>query len=105
MSSIISIYQLRRDLDNYGDLYCNTLAYIQKRINLKRELNSYYQKIYEYTMETKNKNTDAILDIIYKTFTTNIPDDYRGRRLDISDIVFIDDDMFFRDSYGFQYID
>lgn len=104
MNTTISLYQVRRDLDNYGDLYNNNLAYVQRFINFKKDLNKYYEKTYEFTQNTDGIGIDELLDNIYNMFTMNLPDDFRGRRMDISDVVIIDDKLFFRDSYGFQEI-
>ena len=100
----VQIYQMRRDLDNYGDLFNSDYYTLSKTIDFKKNLKDFYELKYELDVDD-DKSKDNILNDIGIMFSTNLPDDFSGHRLTMSDVIIIDDDMVIRDTYGFQDIE
>lgn len=96
----VKLYQLRRDLDNFGDLFHSEYSELKKIIDFKRNLKNFYELKYE--LDINNNNKDTILDDISIMFSTQIPADFNGHRLAVSDVIIIDDTMLIKDTYGFQ---
>lgn len=101
MNTKVKIYQIRRDLSNFGDLYTNNLAYLQRIIDFRHDLNQYYREMYDFEDNFEGMTKDEILDTIDNRFRFNLPDDFKGPALQISDIIGLDDELWFKDSYGY----
>lgn len=107
MTRFIEIYQIRDDINDKRDLSFMNYASITKLIgNIKRQLTNYYTKIYELEYESKDSVTDdTILSELFYKFNMERPEDFRGHSMSVSDIVAIDDKLYFCDSYGWQDIE
>lgn len=94
------IYQLSHTEEN-RDIVFENFGRLEKQ-GLKPEYSS-YEKIYKAEMPS---NTN--LEDIFVEFNINLPGDYTGRSLSVSDIVVIDTDKesnaYFVDSFGFKEI-
>ena len=102
----IEIYQAK-DLPN-------EINFIFRRFDLATELikdfvqtwRQYYNFIYEYDYDgDKNKADYIILDDVFTRFNLNHPDDFRGHSLSVSDIVLLDDKVYYCDPYGWQLVE
>lgn len=101
----VKICQLRSDVPNYGDLYTNNLAYLQRIINFEdvRNIKDFYKVVYKFEDNFENMSIEDIQDTISNRFTLKeLPDDFQGHRLNISDLIIIDNTIYFKDSYGLQ---
>lgn len=108
MTTNIKIYQLKRSLDNYGDLYRTSFDHLKRYIDFNKDIGNYYNMVYEYNINVNNSNEsnkDEILDSIYNKFRFNIPDDFNGNRIEVSDLIKINDSILIYDTYGFREID
>ena len=92
----VEIYQL--DLDKCKQLDY-TLAfmpmYYLKRKNIKFDF-SLYDKVYTDYVED-----NITLDDIFEKFNINRPDDFYGHSLSVSDLIIINNKIFYVDSFGF----
>ena len=52
----------------------------------------------------QNFTNDEILDSIYTKFRFNVPDDFNGNRIEVSDLIKINDSILVYDTYGFREI-
>jgi hypothetical protein len=103
MTTNIKIYQLKRSLDNYGDLYRTSFDHLKRYIDFNKDIGNYYNMVYEYNINGNNSN-DEILDSIYTKFRFNVPDDFNGNRIEVSDLIKINDSILVYDTYGFREI-
>lgn len=102
----VEIYQVRDDLDEQHDIMFLNYEHVKLRVqNLKKNFKDYYKKTYEYNETFEQINTSRILESIYERFNIDRPDDFRGHSLSVSDIVILDDEMYFCDSIGFTKIE
>lgn len=92
----VEIYQL--DLDKCKQLDY-TLAfmpmYYLKRKNIKFDF-SLYNKVYTDYVED-----NITLDDIFEKFNINRPDDFYGHSLSVSDLIVINNKIFYVDRFGF----
>ena len=92
----VEIYQL--DLDKCKQLDY-TLAfmpmYYLKRKNIKFDF-SLYDKVYTDYVED-----NITLDDIFEKFNINRPDDFYGHSLSVSDLIVINNKIFYVDRFGF----
>lgn len=104
MMTKVSIYQVRTDISERHDISFMSFDYVLHTIpNLKHDLKSYYDKIYEYEADLGNKSDESALDEIFIKFNTARPSDFKGHSMSTSDIVVFDDTrMWYCDSYGWQ---
>lgn len=68
--------------------------------DFKRNLNDFYKKVYEYEGIFDDSNPINVLEQIYAEFNTSYPENFRGHALSVSDIVKLDDDLFYCDEIG-----
>ena len=66
-----------------------------------------YQEVYRGTLtELEDTRSDSILEKLYEKFNLRIPEDFRGHRLSVSDVVELNLDgektFYFVDSIGFR---
>ena len=95
------IYQLKKIPDNHDFLF-SSLELLTK-YNMKVELNR-YEKIYEGSTEN-TKDIINILDNIYRWSNTTIhPNDYKGHSISVSDIIMINNEYWYCDSFGWEKI-
>lgn len=60
-----------------------------------------YEVIYEGEIEEKN-NIEATLDLLFYIFNMEMPKDFKGHSLSVSDIVELDSKNYYCDSAGWQ---
>ena len=100
----IRIYQisLERDSDKVAFMALNTLPKLQKTEGVNSSL---YDRVYEADVDCSN------LEDVFKLFNLNLPAEYTGRSLSVSDVVEVVDapeieaGFYFCDSVGFQRVD
>lgn len=67
----------------------------------KNELKIYdYVRVYVGEVYSNNKEISEILEDIFEELNINHPIDYFGHSLSVSDVVSIDDDFYYCDSWG-----
>ena len=66
-----------------------------------------YQNVYTGKLENDDVNTniEICLHKIFEIFNIRHPEDYKGRSLSVSDIVFIDGNYYYCDSFGWTKLD
>jgi len=95
----ISILQMK--LNNENHFYCYCGLDMLKRHGLKVELNR-YNVVYVTERNVEICDVHRYLDELFREFNINHPKDFRGHSLSTSDIVKINDDYYFCDSYCWQ---
>lgn len=60
-----------------------------------------YVNVYTYDIEHSD-DILSLLDEIFEKFNVNHPDDYYSSSLSVSDVVMVDDDAYYCDSFGWQ---
>lgn len=70
-----------------------------KDLNLEVDINNYDVVYVDNDFNLKSKN---ILDEIYILFQGSKPVSYTGHSLSVSDIIELDDEQYYVDSYGFE---
>ena len=94
------IYQLKNGTDNHEYRFTG-LSELQK-YGLSLEY-ARYEKKYEAPLSDVQKNDlSATLNSIYEKFNIDIPGDFKGHSLSVSDIVVLDKSPYFVDSIGFK---
>ena len=106
---IISIYTLR---ENDYDLKENGLAYAKTKINFNNpsDIRKYYKNVYSYKTDEFDKFANQehlLIGYIIKKFNTQSdwPDDYNYGYIKISDLLQIDDKLYYVDTTGFVLVD
>lgn len=64
-----------------------------------------YDKIYEGDMSAVNAHGDTVgdkLEAVFVKFNLNRPEDFKGHSLSVSDVVVMDDKVYYVDTVGFQ---
>ena len=61
-----------------------------------------YKKVYEG--EEEGEDNINILDKLFEKFNLAHPDDFRGHSLSVSDVIILDDKMYYCDSIGWKEI-
>ena len=92
---IIKILQLKRSDDLH---YHRFLGWDHLKIHgLKFDIKN-YDEVYEYASD------DTDLENIFIKFQGSKPEGYKGHSLSVSDVVMIDNDIYYVDSFGFKKI-
>lgn len=103
------VYQLPTGHDAvYMDLWF--VQKYQKEHELSQtDLLHEYQKVYEGDFDNLVSGPDfrhlpkeEMLDIIFEALNIYHPEDYRARSLSVSDIILIEDEYWFCDSFGWE---
>lgn len=98
----IKIYQTKHDLDDKIDISFMGYEFAKRKIpDLDRTFEKYYNLVYETVMEYNNLPDMTILEDLFRIFNIERPDDYKGRSMSTSDIVILDDKVYYCDSFGF----
>lgn len=64
-----------------------------------------YLKVYEGTIEVEDGASDeVVLDMLFEQFNVRHPEDYRGRSMSVSDVVYLDNVKYYCDSFGWEKI-
>lgn len=66
---------------------------------------SEYKQVYHCKHVSTATDTMAVLEEIYTRFNVNRPPNFKGHSLSVSDIVTLDGNIYFVDSFGFKKID
>jgi hypothetical protein len=62
-----------------------------------------YTKVYEGILpEVADKQDSDYLEDLFTKFNLNHPDDYQGRSLSTSDVVILDETIYYCDNYGWK---
>lgn len=101
--SEISIYQINTQRDGYNVAFINRkhLEHLQGTAEVN---SSIYDRVYSCSLPITE------LDDVYKTFNLDLPNDFRGRSLSVSDVVeihkspILKEGFYFCDSIGFSEI-
>jgi hypothetical protein len=64
-----------------------------------------YKSVYDASIELNTKDADDVLELLYTIFNTNRPDDFHGHSMSVSDIVVLNNNVYFCDSFGFIKLD
>lgn len=62
-----------------------------------------YKKVYEGNLEMTGPDIE-ILEKLFTMFNINHPEDFKGRSMSTSDIVLLNDQYYYCDSYGWEKI-
>ena len=107
----IKIFQVRRDIDEEEQIKVvfRDYDFVNERNPdiLRRDFHKYYTEVYEYDEEDA-QNTNILLNELYRKFqhdSEDCPDDFNGHSLSVSDVVFVDDTMYYCDNIGFEQIE
>ena len=100
----ITIYQIVDSNDENHNLIFRDYNRISKLIDLKNDFSKYYIKKYEYEDTFTTNKEEVILDKIFTKFNCARPDDFKGHSLSVSDIVGLDDHLYFCDGFGWRLI-
>lgn len=61
-----------------------------------------YDEVWSGTIDMGDNSPIDTLNVIYETFNLNRPSEYEGRSLSISDIVELDERLYYVDAFGFE---
>lgn len=98
----ITIYQMTDSNDEIHNLMFMDYKYISKRINIVSDFKKYYTKKYEYEDTFTTNKEEVILDEVFTKFNLNRPNDFKGHSLSVSDVVSLDDKLYFCDGFGWR---
>ena len=99
----IAIYQLI-DSDETDKLVFRDYTYVSKHVDLKNDFFNYYTQIYEYEDTFETNKEEHILEEIFTKFNISRPNDFKGHSLSVSDVIGLDDQLYFCDDIGFVLI-
>ena len=69
------------------------------------EVFKFYKQVYNDTIDSEyGNNKNHVLEELFRIFNCEIPDNYRGRSLSVSDIVFLDGSYYYCNSDGWEEI-
>lgn len=84
-SETYSIYQLK-DIREFGFLTYDMLMQMGRSVQKED-----YQLVYKAPLEMRQKRGDLNLEDIFIKYNTDIPDDFKGHSLSVSDVIVIQD--------------
>lgn len=61
-----------------------------------------YKEVYSSELQTTIENKNELLEQIFEKFNLNHPEDFHGHSLSVSDVVIIDNEIYFCDSFGWK---
>ena len=61
-----------------------------------------YKEVYAGELQTTIESKDDILEQIFQKFNLNHPEDFHGHSLSVSDVVILDNEIYFCDSFGWK---
>lgn len=61
-----------------------------------------YKEVYTSELQTTLTKKEAILEEIFRKFNLNHPEDFQGHSLSVSDVVILDNEIYFCDSLGWK---
>lgn len=95
----ISILQINHNDENR--FYSFAGLDMLMRHNMNVELNR-YNVVYVTERDVEISNVYSYLDDLFEEFNIHHPKDFRGHSLSVSDLVKINDDYYFCDSFGWK---
>lgn len=98
MVKSITILQLKSDNESRNFLFM-PFEFVEKNPNFGL---ARYNEIYQSEIITSNDDTEDILDDIYFDFNMRRPKDFKGHSLSTSDIVKMDNNYYYCDTYGWS---
>lgn len=60
-----------------------------------------YESVYEFKMDFQSESVDDDLESLYIKFQVSKPEGYTGHSLSVSDIIEVDGEKYYVDSFGF----
>ncbi|AZV43611.1 hypothetical protein BAOM_3002 [Peribacillus asahii] len=91
------IFQVKRELTR-------EFGYMSKDM-LENEINlDNYDSVYQGEIEGNYSNIDTLLEDLFVMFNISHPDNFTGRSMSVSDVVQINDNYFYCDSFGWEKI-
>ncbi len=94
------ILQLNEVPENHGYFF-TPLDWFEK-FNLKLSLNR-YKVVYIGSIES-NDNISTILEKLFTKFNINHPEDFKGHSLSVSDVVYINNEYYYCDDFGWKLV-
>lgn len=64
-----------------------------------------YKEVYSSELQTNINKKELILDKIFEKFNINHPEDFTGHSLSVSDVVILDNETYFCDSFGWKKVE
>lgn len=61
-----------------------------------------YKEVYSSELQTTIKDKELVLDKIFEQFNLRHPEDFKGHSLSVSDVVILDNEIYFCDSIGWK---
>ena len=61
-----------------------------------------YKEVYVGETQTTTKDKHLILEEIFEQFNLRHPEDFHGHSLSVSDVVILDNEIYFCDSFGWK---
>ena len=61
-----------------------------------------YHEVYAGAHQTDTEDKNLILDELFQKFNLNHPEDFHGHSMSVSDVVIIDNEIYFCDSFGWK---
>ena len=95
----IKIYQMK--LNNENHFYCYSSLDMLERHNLTVDINR-YNVVYTRELNEKVKNVYMLLESLFEEFNLRHPKDFRGHSLSVSDIVKVNNNYYYCDSFGWK---
>lgn len=92
-----AIYQLKREFNNKLFARYSLIEKFYGGVNIEE-----YNNLYEGEIEGESE-LDAC-ENVYKKFNLNRPEDFKGHSLSMSDIVKVNENYYYCDSFGFKKI-
>lgn len=103
MYDLIEIYQLKNTNENRRVRFENLqTACITRGREPKSEDYDKVYKVGKSSLGICSIDPADILDKVYRIFNVNRPDDFKGHSLSISDIVTLDGEAWYVDTFGFK---
>lgn len=99
MVKTIKVWQLKENESNHG-LFFSSLRFL-KKFGLDVSLSN-YDVVYSETLDVKETNTEAFLEDLYVKFQGSKPEGYCGHSLSVSDIISVNNEYYYCDSFGFE---
>lgn len=99
MVKTIKVWQLKENESNHG-LFFSSLDFLEK-FGLNVSLSN-YDVVYTETSDVKEMDAEDFLEDLYVKFQGAKPNGYCGHSLSVSDIISIDNEYYYCDSFGFE---
>ena len=102
----VKIYQINDNEERHNIIFMG-YNHVKNIIgDIKQNLQKFYKMVYEYD-ESEIDNDDDVyvsLEKLFFMFNNNHPKDFKGHSLSVSDIIEINNELYFCDSFGWEKI-